>query len=76
VRTALNKQRQKARQNLLRNPPPPPREFYRTGLLTYWHILEKLQEIHDDPRIDGDTKHELFTRGARQLKDLYKDEPA
>jgi hypothetical protein len=33
-------------------------------------ILAELALIHDNPRLTGDKKHELFIRGAKQLAEL------
>ena len=59
----LTKLRRKARLALLRNPPR--KKDYAAMI-----ILAELALIHDNPRLSGDTKHELFMRGAKQLSEL------
>lgn len=60
----LTKQRRVARLALLRNPPVK-QDRYAAGV-----ILAELALIHNNPRLSGDKKHELFTRGAKQLAEL------
>lgn len=60
----LTKQRQRARVALLHNPP---RKRDRFGAAV---ILAELALIHNNPRLTGAQKHELFTRGAKQLSEL------
>ena len=61
------KQRKAARVALLRNPP----KFKNAD--SHWAaaaILGELNLIHLSPYLDGDTKHKLFERGAKQLSEL------
>jgi len=54
------RQRRAMRRNLLRNPPHKARP----------EVMAELALIHDNPRLTGAKKHELFMRGAKQLSEL------
>jgi hypothetical protein len=63
----LTKQRRVMRAALLRNPPR-----FRTAASHFKAaiILAELALIHNSSRLNGAMKHELFSRGAKQLGEL------
>jgi hypothetical protein len=67
MKTAEERQRRMRRAALLRNPPK-----YRdaASAVIAGRILAELHLIHKSSRLNGDTKHALFVRGAKQLSEL------
>jgi hypothetical protein len=67
MKTDDSRQRRARRAALLRNPP---RYKDKASALIAGRILAELHLIHHSSRLTGDTKHELFVRGAKQLAEL------
>jgi hypothetical protein len=60
---------QSARALLLRERRPP-RRLSLEGRVMWVRIMTELALIHKSPRLSGQTKSELFARGAKQLTEL------
>lgn len=59
------RERRAARANLLRNPPPIPRDTVKQ--LAYFTILEFLKRVHRASFLDGIQKHDIFVNYGRKL---------
>lgn len=64
MKTPGLRMRRSRRLALLRNPPRVKDKALGAA------IMAELKLIHDNSRLDGDTKHYLFMRGAKQLSEL------
>ena len=62
--------RRTQRANLLRNPPRLPRGASSTAHAEFGAIMAEMFMISRSPRLNGDTKHNLFVRGASQISQL------